>query len=157
MTPQNTIDLRVDSILPDLRTNSRSLVLTALADEAARLSGIASEVILAQLLEGEQRGSSGIGKGVAIPDLRLKDLHEPLVIFARTATLVDFNALDGQPVNLVFLIASPETDGPHHLRRVARLSRLTRDERFRTRLRDAESRDVLEILFMEPTAYPMAA
>jgi nitrogen PTS system EIIA component len=140
--------LQVDSVLPNVRVSSVKQVCHALAEQAARDLGLPSSYLLNRLMEQEARAPSGVGAGVAIPHLRLRRVERPYTLFARLPNMVDFDAVDGKRVDLVFLLLSPSADVANHLRRLSRLSRLLRDAAFREQLRGVDSADGFRALFL---------
>jgi nitrogen PTS system EIIA component len=122
--------------------NKRSL-LKQLAELAAQRLALDSAAVLAALNEREQLGSTGFGQGVAIPHAKIEGLNEIYGLFARLAEPVDYKAIDGKPVDLIFLLLSPLGAGAEHLKALAAISRATRDAATLERLRGARSRDAL--------------
>jgi nitrogen PTS system EIIA component len=121
---------------------------------AAKLTGQNERVIFETLLQREKLGSTGVGNGIAIPHGKLPKLERLFGLFARLDRPVDFEALDGQPVDLIFLLLAPEGAGADHLKALARVARLLRDQDIARKLR--ESRDA-EALFAVLTLNPSAA
>ena len=128
-----------EAILPALKVNSKKQALQELAAKAAELTGQNERSIFEILLQREKLGSTGVGNGVAIPHGKLPKLNKLFGLFARLARPVDFEALDGQPVDLVFLLLAPEGAGADHLKALARVARLMRTPDTAKMLR--ESRD----------------
>lgn len=116
---------------------SKSEVLAALAARFARVYDLDGEQVLELLEERERLGSTGFGRGVAIPHARVPGLHRPVCVVLRLSTAVSFDAADGLPVDVVFGLLSPDQSGATHLHALAAISRLMRDERLRDRLADA--------------------
>lgn len=121
-----------------------NLVCTGKSDLLARLSGIAAEnysldagTVHDGLVERERLGPTGFGGGTAIPHCKVGGIDMPVAVFARLAKPVDYDAVDDEPVDLVCALISPAQDGASHLRALAEISRLFRDEKFRTQLRGA--------------------
>jgi PTS system nitrogen regulatory IIA component len=106
-------------------------------------------------LQREKLGSTGIGNGIAIPHGKLAKIERLFGLFARLDRPVDFDALDGQPVDLVFLLLAPEGAGADHLKALARVARLLRDRDIARKLRD--SRDAEAIYAVLALAPPAAA
>jgi PTS system nitrogen regulatory IIA component len=127
--------IRPDSVLPSLKAGSKKQVLQALAEKAAALTGLEEKTILEALLQRERLGSTGVGGGVAIPHARLPGIDRIFGMFAHLARPVDFEALDEQPVDLVFLMLAPEAAGADHLKALARIARILRDPGVVARLR----------------------
>jgi PTS system nitrogen regulatory IIA component len=131
--------LAPDAVIPALKVTSKKQAIQELAAKAAALSGQSDRVIAETLLQREKLGSTGVGNGIAIPHGKLPQLPKLFGLFARLARPVDFEALDGQPVDLIFLLLAPEAAGADHLKALARVARLLRDADVAQKLR--ESRD----------------
>jgi PTS system nitrogen regulatory IIA component len=130
--------LSAELIVPDLQQTAKREVLAELVSHlSAAVEGIDAAELLAVLLEREQLGSTGIGAGVAIPHGKLKELKKLLAVFGKSARGVEFNAMDGRPVHLFFLLVAPENSAGVHLKALARLSRLLKNNGFRHKLMDA--------------------
>lgn len=130
-------------VVPALRASSKRQVLQALSRQAAALTGRPERSILNALLERERLGTTGVGQGVAIPHAKLPELDRLLGVFARLSRPIDFDTVDGQPVDLVFLLLAPEMAGAEPLQALARVCRLLRDETIGAKLRSADSGDAL--------------
>ena len=129
-------------------TSKRHLLLS-LAQRVAEPYGVEERDVLEALQAREQEGSTGAGDGVAIPHAKLADLNRTVTYFARLSDPVDYDSLDDQPVDLVFLILAPESANGDHLKLLARVSRAFKDPVFRQRLRGAEDASALDILLNE--------
>src|SRR5213078_2700032 len=129
-----------NAVIPALKVNSKKQTLQEIAAKAADLSGQNVRTIFETLLQREKLGSTGVGNGIAIPHGKLPKLNKLFGLFARLDRPVDFEALDGQAVDLVFLLLAPEGAGADHLKALARVARLLRDPDVARKLR--ESRDV---------------
>ena len=116
-----------NAILPALKVNSKKQVLHELAARAALLSGQNERAIFDILMQREKLGSTAVGNGIAIPHGKMPGLTRLFGLFARLDRPVDFEALDNQPVDLVFLLLAPEGAGADHLKALARIARLLRD------------------------------
>ncbi|MGP1397171.1 MAG: PTS IIA-like nitrogen regulatory protein PtsN [Inquilinaceae bacterium] len=141
-----------DGIIANLRASSKKQVLQELAKRAAELTGDNERAILDVLLERERLGTTGVGRGVAIPHGKRQHLTGVCSVFARLVTPVDFDAVDEQPVDLIFLLLAPEDAGADHLKALARASRLLRDETLCEKLRGCDSTDAIYALFHEKEA-----
>ena len=119
--------LSPDSIVCDVQAGSKKHLLEMLSELAAKKTGLDGRLILDSLIERERLGTTGIGRGVALPHTRLKNLKKIYCAFMKTEP-VDFESVDDKPVDLVFLLLVPEDAGADHLKALARLSRLLRDE-----------------------------
>jgi nitrogen PTS system EIIA component len=116
-----------DSVVPSLRARSKKQVLQDLAAQAAqRLPMLSERTVFETLLQRERLGSTGIGEGVAIPHGKLPGLDRLHGVFARFDRPVDFDALDGQPVDIAFLLLAPEGAGADHLKALAQVARVLR-------------------------------
>lgn len=122
--------------------------LIALLDKAGYVTD--AEAFLKSVLEREKVGSTGIGKGIAIPHSRTSTVREVVVAVGRSMDGIEFEALDNKPVHLIFLIAAPIESGGLYLKALARLSRLLRYQEFRNELMEAKSvEDVLKVISSE--------
>lgn len=142
-----------NAVVPALKVNGKKQVLQELSARAAELSGLDSRTIFETLLQRERLGSTGIGHGIAIPHCKLSKLDRLFGVFARLDRAVDFESLDGQPVDLVFLLLAPEGAGADHLKALAQIARLLRDPETAGKLR--QSRDagsIYAVLTMTPSA-----
>lgn len=135
-------------IIPDLKASSKKALLEELAEVATRrFPSIDKEKLLAVLAEREQLGTTGIGDGVAIPHGKLTGLVQPILCFGRSKKGIGFEALDGQPAFLFFLLVAPETSAGIHLQALARIARLLKNSHFRKRLLEAKGRkDIYETI-----------
>lgn len=144
------------NVIPSLKATSKKQVFQELSEQASRTTGIDERRIFDVLLERERLGSTGVGNGIAIPHGRLANLDRLFGFFARIETPVEFDAIDGAPVDLVFLLLAPEAAGADHLKTLARVSRLLRDNAMCEKLRGARGADALYALLTE-SATPHAA
>lgn len=140
--------LDFDAIKTALPGGSKRALLQQLANLAAQRLGQDSAVILASLNEREQLGSTGFGQGVAIPHGKIEGLGRIYGLFARLAERVDYKAIDGRPVDLVFLLLSPPDAGAEHLKALAAISRVTRHAATLEKMRGARSRDALAAVLL---------
>jgi PTS system nitrogen regulatory IIA component len=141
------------AIVPALKVNGKKQALQELAARAAELTGQNEKAILEILLQREKLGSTGVGNGVAIPHGKLPKLGRLFGLFARLERPIDFEALDSQPVDLVFLLLAPEGAGADHLKALARVARLLRDPEVARKLRESRDADALyAVLAMSPAS-----
>jgi PTS system nitrogen regulatory IIA component len=141
-----------NAIIPALRVNGKKQMLQEIAAKAADLSGQNERAIFEILMQREKLGSTGVGNGIAIPHGKLPKLEKLFGLFARLERPIDFEALDGQPVDLVFLLLAPEGAGADHLRALARVARLLRDPDVARKLRESRDAEALyAVLAMSPT------
>ena len=116
--------LSADRIVTSLEAGSKKQALQELAGKAAKQTGLEEHEIFDVLLERERLGTTGVGSGIAIPHGKLGSLDELFGCFARLDNPVDFDAIDGEPVDLIFLLLAPESAGADHLKALARISRV---------------------------------
>lgn len=119
--------LKAEHVLLDVRAASKKQVLEVLADRAAALTGESERAIFNVLLERERLGSTGVGRGVAIPHGKLPGIPGLFGLLARLQAPVPFDAVDEAPVDILFLLLAPETAGADHLKALSRVSRILRD------------------------------
>lgn len=125
-------------IIPALKGTTKKQVLEELAHHLARnKTQIDAEELLKVLIERERLGSTGIGNGIAIPHGKLKELNDIALVFGKSTEGIDFESIDGKPVNLIFLLVAPSNSAGVHLKALARLSRLLKDKGFRQSLCEA--------------------
>jgi PTS system nitrogen regulatory IIA component len=156
--PHSTPDpITVDRIAWRLHASGPGSLIKQVAALAAADTGINASGLAKALTERENVASSGIGEGIALPHMRLETITRPYLLAARLAQPLPFDAADGQPVDLLFLLLSPDLAGPVHLQSLSRLSRLLRDPALRQSLREAESRDAFESILLNREALKAAA
>jgi PTS system nitrogen regulatory IIA component len=131
------------AIVPALKVNGKKQAIQELAARAAKLSGQNERVIFDTLMQREKLGSTGVGNGIAIPHGKLPKLEKLFGLFARLDRPIDFESLDGQPVDLIFLLLAPEAAGADHLKALARVARLLRDADVVRKLRDSQDAEAL--------------
>jgi PTS system nitrogen regulatory IIA component len=141
-----------NAILPALKVNNKKQVLHELAARASALTGQNERTIFEILMQREKLGSTGIGNGVAIPHGKLPTLTRLFGLFARLDRPLDFEALDGQPVDLVFLLLAPEGAGADHLKALARVARLLREPAVAHKLRASHEAESLYAVLAMPSA-----
>ena len=135
--------LKSSQVLLDEAITSKKQVLETIAKTASSVTNCEQQIIFDALVERERLGTTGIGKGVAIPHARLAGLTELYCTFLRIKP-VDFESVDSKPVDLVFCLLVPEESGADHLKALARISKLLRNEDICTDLRKAK--DIQEVL-----------
>ena len=149
--------LRPDAVLASLKVQSKKQLLQELAQRAAQQSTIAERRIFETLTERERLGSTGVGQGIAVPHGRLAEVQQILGVFARLETPIDYDAVDKQPVDLVFMLLAPDAAGADHLKALARVSRLLRNQQTCEKLRAATKAEALYAILTEPAASARAA
>ena len=140
--------LDFDAINTRLSGGNKRSLLQQLANLAGQRLGAEPGLTLASVAEREQLGSTGFGQGVAIPHGKIEGLSRIYCLFARAAEPVDYKAIDGRPVDLVFLLLSPPDAGAEHLKALAAVSRVTRHVPTLEKMRGARSRDALTAVLM---------
>ncbi|MBN9533021.1 MAG: PTS IIA-like nitrogen regulatory protein PtsN [Alphaproteobacteria bacterium] len=139
------------SVIAFLKTNGKKQLLQDLSARAAALTELPERRIFETLMERERLGSTGVGQGIAIPHGRLAGLKRIVGLFARLETPVAYDAVDNQPVDLVFLLLAPESAGADHLKALARVSRLLRNQAVCEKLRAATKAEALYAILTEPS------
>jgi nitrogen PTS system EIIA component len=141
-----------DAVIPALKVISKKQALQELAARAAALTGQNERSIVEVLMQREKLGSTAVGNGIAIPHGKLPKLERLFGMFARLGRPIDFEALDAQPVDLIFLLLAPEGAGADHLKALARVARLLRDPDVAHKLRDSRDIEALYSVLALPSA-----
>jgi len=141
-----------NAIIPALKVTGKKQVLQELAARAAELTGQNERTIYEILLQREKLGSTAVGNGIAIPHGKLPQLDRLFGLFARLDRAIEFEALDGQPVDLIFLLLAPESAGADHLKSLARVARLLRDAEIANKLRESRDVDAIYAVLALPAA-----
>ena len=136
-----------EAILVDLKSDDKKGVLEELVTPAARIAGVNHEEVMRVLLDREQLGSTGIGGGIGIPHGKLKGLKSLVLGFGLSRKGVDFESIDGKPTHIFFLLVTPENSTGLHLKLLARISRILKNDLFKEKLLGAVGRDeILSII-----------
>ena len=139
--------LTKETILPDLQAKNKKGILEELVSPVSEIAKVDQEHLVKVLMEREQLGSTGIGGGIGIPHGKLKEIDSLVLGFGLSRNGVDFESLDGKPTHIFFLLITPEDSTGLHLKLLARISRILKDEPFKTRLLNATSGDeILKII-----------
>ena len=138
--------LKPEGVLHNLKARCKREALQALAEAASESAHMPASSIMETLLEREQLGSTGVGDGVAIPHGKIEGLGKIVGLLARLETPVSFDALDDQPVDLIFMLLAPADATAAHLKALAKVSRLLRDREARDALRGADSAESLFVI-----------
>ena len=146
-----------EAVVVGLKASSKKQAIQELATKAAELTGLSEREIFDTLLQRERLGSTGVGHGVAIPHGKLVKLDKLVGVFARMEKPVDFDALDDQPVDLIFLLLAPEGAGADHLKALARIARQLRDTKIASGLRAAIDAEAAFVLLTQPQSSSNAA
>jgi nitrogen PTS system EIIA component len=137
-----------NAIIPALKVNSKKQAIQELAARAAQLTGQSERAIFDVLMQREKLGSTGVGNGIAIPHGKLPHLNLLFGLFARLDRPVEFETLDGLPVDLIFVLLAPETAGADHLKALARVARLLRDPQMAMKLRQSRDAEAIYAVLM---------
>jgi PTS system nitrogen regulatory IIA component len=136
-----------EAILVELKSDDKKGVLEELVRPAARIAGVNHEEIMRVLLERERLGSTGIGGGIGIPHGKLKSLKSLVLGFGLSRKGVDFESMDGKPTHIFFLLVTPENSTGLHLKLLARISRILKNDFFKQKLLEAaSSEEILSII-----------
>lgn len=132
-----------DAVIASLKASSKKQVIQEMAEKAAEVTGLSARTVFEQLLQRERLGSTGIGHGIAIPHARVPGIGRIVGVFARLDRPIDFDAVDDEPVDLIFMLLAPEGEGADHLKALARIARVLRDPANTSKIR--ASRDAAAI------------
>ena len=138
-----------EGVVADLKATSKKQALQDLAKRAAEVSGLHERAIFDVLMERERLGTTGVGNGIAIPHGKLASLARLHGLFARLEQPIDFHAIDERPVDLIFVLLAPENAGADHLKALARISRLLRNNGICDKLRGTDSAEALFAILTE--------
>jgi nitrogen PTS system EIIA component len=144
--------VRPEGVIAHLKAGSKKQVLQALAHRSAEIIGDHERTIFDTLLERERLGTTGVGGGIAIPHGKLPQIDRLHGVFARLDEPVDFEAVDEEPVDLIFLLLAPESAGADHLKALAQVSRLLRDKSLCDKLRGSDSAEAIYALLTDQSA-----
>jgi PTS system nitrogen regulatory IIA component len=146
-----------EAVIPSLKSKSKKQLLQDLSARATRFTGVPERDIFDVLWQRERLGSTGLGQGVAIPHGKLIGLKRIVGLLARLAEPINFDAIDGAPVDIVVLLLAPEGAGADHLKALARLSRLLRDGTVVEKLRASKDAAAIYAVLTEGEASSHAA
>ena len=141
--------IKPEAVVGTLKANSKKQAIQAIAERAAVLTGLEEREIFETLLQREKLGSTGVGGGIAIPHGKLAKLDRIFGLFARLPKPIDFEALDDQPVDLLFLLLAPEGAGADHLKALARIARHLREPGVAGKLRASADKAALHAVLTE--------
>lgn len=140
------------AVISPLRANGKKQALQELAQHAAGLTGLPERDLYEALLQRERLGSTGIGDGIAIPHGRMRGIDRLVGLFARAEKPIDFDALDGQPVDIIFVLIAPEGAGADHLKALARVARVLRNHAVLEQVRLVRDPDAIYAILAESAA-----
>jgi PTS system nitrogen regulatory IIA component len=143
--------LSPDAITIDLKAHDKKGAITELVELLAKAKKIKkTQDVIDTVLEREKLGSTGIGQGVAIPHGKTDSVAEQIGALGISQKGVEFNALDGEPVHIIFFLVGPAEVAGQHLKALSRISRLFKDKYFRQQIREAKTvQDVIKIIQQE--------
>ncbi len=151
-------DLHFDLVLPRLKLVSAKQVLIEFAQSAAAHLKVSEHLLCEHMLARENESGSGIGDGVAIPHLQIQGPKKSFTVLATFAREInDFKSTDNTPISLAAFVLSPESEGPLHLRRLSRISRLLKNDVMNKRLREANDELSIRSLLIDPDGWMLAA
>ncbi len=149
--------LALQGIMPAVRVITKKALLEAIADQASTITNLPARLIFDALLQRERLGSTGIGGGIAIPHSKFDGLKSLVGLFARIEKPIAFDSLDGEPVDLVFVLLAPEGAGADHLKGLSKVARVLRNPTITTKLRASKSADVIHALLTQTVETSKAA
>ena len=149
--------LAPEAVVPALKAQNKKQLLQELAARAAAQSGLPEKRIFETLIERERLGTTGVGAGIAIPHGRMAGVTKITGVFARLDGGIDYEAVDSQPVDLVFLLLAPENAGADHLKALARVSRLLRNQATCEKLRAAGTAEAIYAILTDRGSSSQAA
>lgn len=141
--------LHKETILADMKARDKKGVLEELVTPVARVAGVDHEYLVRVLMERERLGSTGIGGGIGIPHGKLKDLESLVLGFGLSRKGVDFESIDGLPAHIFFLLITPENSTGLHLKLLARISRILKNDSFKKKLLEANGSDEIYSIIKE--------
>ena len=142
--------LAKDGIIPSLKAEDKKQALQKLSDKAALVAGVNAHDVFNAVLQRERLSSTSLGRGIAIPHIKLAAVKSMTCLFARLERPVPFDSHDGEPVDLLFFLIAPEHAGGDHLKALARISRLVRDPATLDHLRAAKDAEGLRRVLTAP-------
>ncbi len=144
--------VEASAVMPALKAHSKKQLLQLLAEKAAAITGLPEREIFDTILQRERLGSTGVGNGIAIPHGKLPQIDRITGVFARLDQPVDFEALDDEPVDLVFLLLAPENAGADHLKALSRTARVLRDADTVAKIRGTKDASAIHTFLTESAA-----
>ena len=142
--------LAKNGVIPALKADDKKQALQAIAQRASDIAGVSAHDVFNALLQRERLSSTSLGRGIAIPHVKLAGVSKITCIFAKLERPIPFDSHDGEPVDILFFLLAPEDAGGDHLKALARISRLVRDPATLDRLRAAKDADGLRIVLTAP-------
>ena len=141
--------IKPENVILNLDVSSKAQALQAMSASASELAAVPADTILSALLKREKLGSTGVGQGVALPHTRITGIGRPVAMVARLKQPIDFKSIDGQPVDIVFLLLTPDEEPNKHLNVLACFSRKLRSPGVLDQMRAAKDATSLYSCFVE--------
>jgi len=141
-----------EHIIESMNPGSKKQLLQELAEIAASITGAPARRIFESLLERERLGSTGVGNGIAIPHTTLSELKQIFCLYVRLEKPIDFDAVDEEDVDIVFLLLAPDGAGAEHLKALARIARVSRDRETVDKLRNSDEVSAIHTILSAPQA-----
>lgn len=142
--------LNENAILPTLKVSSKKQAIQCISEKAAEITGLNEREIFETLLQRERLGSTGVGSGIAIPHGKLPSLDKIYGVMARLERPISFDAMDDQPVDIIFLLLAPEGAGADHLKALAKIARVLRDGDMVNKIRATSDPEALYSVLLTP-------
>ena len=152
-----TKDIQFDLIVPGVKAISHKQALLTMAQKSAEFLNIREKIMCERISSKEKLGNSAIGNGIAIPHFKMRRIQSPFTLLMTLHNEIKHETPDGTNIDLYCLLISPLNDGPIHLRRLSRLSRLFKNDTLRKRIRETQDPDIVHSLLMDPQGWFMAA
>jgi nitrogen PTS system EIIA component len=149
--------LAPQGVIPSARATTKKMLLEVIAAQASRVCALPERLVFETLLQRERLGSTGIGAGIAIPHGKFEGLDRLVGLFVRMEKPIDFEALDGEPVDLLFVLLAPEGAGADHLKGLSLVARMLRNGTMTTQLRATRDAEALHALLTQPSETSKAA
>jgi len=130
-----------DLVLPDLKATNKKQIFKDLAKAISKKTGMGEQQLLIKLVSQEKSESLSVGQGVAMPHLKLNNLEQPFILFARMKNYVEFDTVDGEPIDLICCVISPIEETALHLQSLSGMTRMLSDKNLRDQIRNAEDGD----------------
>ena len=148
--------LNENAILPALKVSSKKQAIQCISEKAAEITGLNEREIFETLLQRERLGSTGVGSGIAIPHGKLPSLDKIYGMMARLERPISFDAMDDQPVDIIFLLLAPEGAGADHLKALAKIARVLRDGDMVNKIRATSDPEALYSVLLTPSSQEAA-
>lgn len=150
-------DIAINRVVGNLKTSGKTGLYTAISEDISRICMTSMNFIMDNILIQEERGALTIGNGVALLPLQFNNRHRAFTTLMRLQQGLQMNAFDNMPVDIVCVVFSPQSDGPLHLRRLSRLTRLLRNEDLLNKIRETQDEGTIQALIHNPDGWMLAA